>query len=320
MWKTILKRFLLMIPQLILLSILVFVLAKLMPGDPLTGAITPQTSAAQLAKLRQEYGLNDPWWTQYWHWIVNMFHGDLGQSYGFKRSVAGLIGERAVNTFWLSLLTIIIMYLVAIPLGVVAGRFQDTWKDKAIQLWTFVALAIPGFVFYLFGLTVFGYILQWLPTGGYVSLDVNPGTVAYWLSRLQHMILPAILAGLLSTAGTIQYLRSGVIDNTNEDFVRTARSKGVPERVVFSKHILRNSLLPIAAFMGNQITGLLGGSVFVEQIFGYPGMGQLFISSIQSRDYSVITALILLFGFLTLLGNLLSDIIMSIVDPRIRID
>lgn len=140
------------------------------------------------------------------------------------------------------------------------------------------------------------------------------------LSQLRHMILPAILAGVLGTSSIILYLRSGVIDNTSEDFVRTARSKGVPEKVVFNRHILRNSILPIAAFMGNSITGLLGGSIFVETIFSYPGMGQLFVNSIAGRDYSVITALTLLFGLLALLGNLLSDIIMSIVDPRIRIE
>ncbi|WP_179395573.1 oligopeptide ABC transporter permease [Lacticaseibacillus absianus] len=320
MWKTILRRFLVMIPQLILLSVMVFVLAKMMPGDPFTGLITPQTDPAHIAQLRAQAGLNDPWWTQYFRWVANLFQGDMGQSYAFKRPVTGLIGDRAVNTFWLSLVTLIVAYTVAIPLGVIAGRFEDSMRDKVIQVYTFVLLAVPSFVFLLFALLLFGYVLEWFPTSGYVSLEADPGTFGYFLSRIQHILLPAITAGLLSTSGTIQYLRAGVIDNTNEDFVRTARSKGVPERVVFSKHILRNSLLPIAAFMGNSITGLLGGSIFVETIFSYQGMGQLFISSIGTRDYSVITALTLLFGFLTLLGNLLSDIIMSIVDPRIRVE
>lgn len=320
MWKTILRRVLIMIPQLILLSILVFILAKMMPGDPFTGLITPQTDPAQIAHLKAAAGLNDPWWTQYFHWVVNMFHGDLGQSYTYKRAVTGLIGERAVNTFWLALLTVVISYGIAIPFGVIAGRYEDSLRDKGIQLYTFVLLAMPSFVFYLFGLVVFGYVLQWFPTSGYVSLNADPGTIGYWGSRLYHMILPALVGGLVSTSGTIQYLRAGVIDNTNEDFVRTARSKGVPERVVFNRHILRNSLLPIAAFLGNSITGLLGGSIYVETIFSYQGMGQLFVSSITANDYSVITALTLLFGFLTLLGNLLSDIIMSIVDPRVRVE
>lgn len=320
MWKTILKRFLVMIPQLILLSVLVFVLAKMMPGDPFTGSITPQTDPKQLEALKRAAGLYDPWYTQYFRWVSNLFQGDLGQSYTYKTAVTTIIGERAVNTFWLALLTLIVHYAVAIPLGVIAGRYEDTARDKVIQFYTFVLLAVPSFVFMVFSLVIFGYLLQWFPTTGYVSLDATPGTMGYIWSRLYYMILPAVTAGLLSTSSTIQYLRAGVIDNTNEDFVRTARSKGVPEKTVFNKHILRNSLLPIAAFMGSSITGLLGGSIYIETIFSYPGMGQLFISSIGSRDYSVITALTILFGFLTLLGNLLSDIIMSIVDPRIRIE
>ncbi|MCT7855974.1 MAG: ABC transporter permease, partial [Lactobacillus iners] len=149
--------------------------------------------------------------------------------------------------------------------------------------------------------------------------DCDSSVFAYIWSRFYHLILPAMLCAILSTTGTVQYLRTGIVDNKVEDYVRTARSKGVPEKVVFNKHILRNSLLPIAAFMGNTITGLLAGSVILETIFSYPGMGKLFLDSISQRDYTTLTALILLFGVLTLVGNLLSDIIMSIVDPRIRI-
>ena len=146
------------------------------------------------------------------------------------------------------------------------------------------------------------------------------GTFGYIINRFYHILLPSITYALLSTVGTIQYLRNEVIDSKQMDYVKTARSKGVPVNKVYTKHIFRNSLLPIAAFFGYTITGLLGGSVFIETIFGYPGMGQLFISSISSRDYSIITALILMYGILTLLGTLLSDIILSIVDPRIRIE
>ena len=156
-------------------------------------------------------------------------------------------------------------------------------------------------------------------TSGSVSVGVS-GTGAFILSRIHHMILPAVLMALLSTTSTVQYLRSEIIDSKTQDYVKTARAKGVPEKTVFNRHILRNSLLPIAAFAGYSITGLLGGSVFVETVFSYPGMGQLFINSITNRDYSVITVLVLLFGLLNLIGTLLSDIILSIVDPRVRIE
>ena len=319
MIKTIIRRILIMIPELVILSILVFMLAKLMPGDPFTGLLTPQTSAEQIHQLKVQAGLYDPWYVQYWHWIVRMFHGDLGMSYQFKSPVASLIAERATNTLWLSLLTVILSYAIAIPLGVIAGRYENSQKDKLIQFYSFVVYAIPAFVFYLLGVYIFGYKLHWFPTSGSVSVNAESG-LSYLFSRIDHMILPAVLMALLSTTSIIQYLRSEIIDNTDQDFVKMARAKGVSEKLVFWKHILRNSLLPIAAFFGYSITGLLGGSIFVETIFGYPGMGLLFMDSIGSRDYSVITALVMLYGALNLLGTLLSDIVLSIVDPRVRIE
>ncbi|WP_391208132.1 oligopeptide ABC transporter permease [Psychrobacillus sp. L4] len=320
MWKTIVRRTLIMIPQLLVLSLLIFVMAKFMPGDPFTGMITPQTDANRIDELRELAGLNDPWYEQYAHWMINAVQGDFGKSYTYKIKVSTLIGERALNTFWLSLVSAVLLYLIAIPLGILAGRYQDTLLDKAIVLYSFVVYAIPTFVLSLIFLFLFGYKLHWFPTVGSVDIQYDAGTFGYLWSKLYHMLLPAITYAILATTGVIQYLRSEIIDSKSQDYVRTARSKGIPIKKVYSRHILRNSLLPIAAFLGFTITGLLGGSIFIETIFGYPGMGQLFISSIGSRDYSVITALVMLFGFLTLLGSLLSDIIMSIVDPRIRIE
>ena len=318
MWKTVLRRLLIMIPQLIILSIIVFALAKLMPGDPFTGLINPNTDPKELIRLKQEAGLYDPMWVQYFRWIGNLFHGDLGMSYIQKVPVTSLIASRAVNTFWLSLLTVILTYAIAVPMGITQGRYQDKWQDQAIQIFNYITFAVPGFVVYILGLWLFGYTLNWFPISGSVSANAS-GFFGILLSRLDHMILPAILAAIISTTVTVQYLRTGIVDNKVEDYVRTARSKGVPEKVVFNKHILRNSLLPIAAFFVNTITGLLSCSVIIETVFSYPGMGKLFIDSISQRDYTTLTALILIYGILTLIGNLLSDIIMSIVDPRIRI-
>lgn len=320
MWKTIIRRIIIMIPQLFLLSILVFILAKFMPGDPFTGLITPQTDPNRIEELREEAGLNDPLHTQYIRWISNAVQGNFGSSYTYQRDVGDLIGERALNTFWLSFLSVILLYAIAIPLGILAGRYQNSRIDKTIILYSFVTYAIPTFVLALLFLYLFGYTLDWFPTSGSVDIEQEEGTIEFFWSKFYHLILPAITYALLGTTGIIQYLRSEIIDAKSMDYVRTARSKGIPMRKVYSKHIFRNSLLPIAAFFGFTITGLLGGSIFIETIFGYPGMGQLFISSITSRDYSVITALVMLYGFLTLLGSLLSDIIMSIVDPRIRIE
>lgn len=319
MWKTVLRRTLIMIPQLFILSIFVFVLAKFMPGDPFSGMISPQTPPARLEELREKAGLNDPLPTQYVRWLKNAAHGDFGKSYTMKMPVNRVIGARAQNTFWLALLSMILMYAIALPLGIIAGRKSGTKVDQAINLYNFLTLSIPGFVMYLVSLLIFGYRLKWFPTGGTVSISAGTG-LSYIGSRLYHMLLPALSYALIATTGTVQYLRNEIIDAKTQDYVRTARAKGVPTKKVYSHHIFRNSLLPIAAFFGFQITGLLGGSVMIETVFAYPGMGSLFIESITSRDYSVITTLVLLYGLLTLMGSLLSDIIMTIVDPRIRID
>jgi peptide/nickel transport system permease protein len=320
MWKTIFRRFLVMIPQLFVLSLLIFIMAQFMPGDPFTGAITPDTDPKRIEELREMNGLNDPWYQQYVRWIGNAAQGEFGTSYTFSRSVGDIIGERALNTFWLSLLTTVLLYLIAIPLGVLAGRYQNSLFDRAVVLYSYVTYAIPTFVLAIIFIYLFAFQFGWFPAMGSVDIRVENGTLEWYWSKIYHMLLPAITAAILGTTTVIQFLRSEIIDSKAMDYVRTARSKGVPTRKVYSRHIFRNSLLPIAAFFGFTITSLLGGSIFIEQIFGYPGMGKLFIQAIHSRDYSIITALVMLYGFLTLLGSLLSDIIMTIVDPRIRIE
>ncbi|MGM0200043.1 oligopeptide ABC transporter permease [Enterococcus sp. AZ149] len=317
MWKTILRRLLLMIPQVIILSILIFLIAQAMPGDPFTGLINPNQDPAVIERMREAAGLNDPWYIQYFRWIGNALKGDFGQSFIFKLPVSTLLAGRISNTLWLSLLTVILTYVIAIPLGMWAGRYQNSLLDKVVVVYNFFSFAVPLFIFALIALFIFGYRLAWFPTGGSVAPGVS-GMAEFW-SRLYHLLLPAITSALLGTAVTIQYLRSEVIDSKSLDFVRTARSKGVPTNKVFSRHVFRNASLPIASQMGYEITSLIAGSVVIEKIFAYPGVGKLFIDSIVQRDYAVITSLTLILGLATLIGTLLSDIIMSIVDPRIRI-
>lgn len=320
MWKTVLRRVLLMIPQLFILSLLIFIMAKQMPGDALTGSIGGNVKPEVLEQIRRESGWYDPWYEQYWRWITKALQGDFGKSFQYKQPVTRVIGARAANTFLLALFATVLSYLIALPLGIKAGRNPGSRFDKGVILYNFISYAMPSFVLYLFTLLLFGYVLKWLPTMGSVDPHIAKGTFAYFLNRLKHLIMPAGCIAILSTTGTIQYLRNEIIDAKTQDYVKTARSKGVPMKKVYSHHIFRNSLLPIAAFFGFQITGLLGGSMIAERIFNYPGMGNLFIDAILLRDYSVVNALVMLYGFLNLLGSLLSDIIMSIVDPRIRIE
>lgn len=212
MWKTIVRRVLIMIPQMFILSILIFLLAKLMPGDPFTGMISPETDPSLIEELRKSAGFYDPWYLQYWHWISNAFQGDFGVSYTYKDSVANLIGDRAFNTLWLSLFSIILLYLIAIPLGIYAGRFQNSLFDKLTVLYSFISYAIPTFVLGLLFLFLFGYKLNWFPTNGTVDVQYVQGTWGYFWNKFYHLILPGITFALLGTTTIIQYLRSEVID------------------------------------------------------------------------------------------------------------
>ncbi len=320
MWKVILRRILLMIPQILILSLIVFILGSLMPGDALTGLIDPTIGPEQIANMREQLGLNQPWYVRYVDWMSRAIQGDFGRSFAHKMPVIEIIGQRIGNTLWLSIFTVIITYAIGLPLGLLAGRYHNSRFDRFVNFFNFLTYAIPTFVASLLMLWIFGYTLGWFPTRGSVGSGIAPGTFEYFVSRLRHMALPAITIGVLSTTSIIQYLRAGVVDAKSQDYVRTARAKGVPENKIYSRHIFRNSMLPIAQGMGYTLTGLISGSVITEQIFTYNGMGQLFISSIVGRDYTVMTTLVLLFGLMTLFGTLISDIIMIFVDPRIRID
>ncbi len=320
MWKTVVRRMLLMIPQLFVLSLLVFILAQMMPGDALTGLISPEIDQNAVEALRIASGYYDPWYVKYGRWMAGIFQGDFGISYNYKLPVLEVIGPRALNSFYLSLYALILMYAASIPIAIHAGKKPGSHFDKAVVFANFFIFAIPSFVLYLLFILIFGYKLHLFPTIGSVDPNTIGQPIAYFFSRIYYMTMPAICLAIISSVGTIQYLRNEVIDAKTQEYVKTARAKGVPMKKVYSHHIFRNSLLPIAAFFGFQITGLLGGSVIAESIFNFQGMGKFFLEAINTRDYSVVTTLILLYGFLSLLGSLISDITMSIVDPRIRID
>ncbi|MBY0222838.1 MULTISPECIES: oligopeptide ABC transporter permease [Sporosarcina] len=317
----IVRRTLLMIPQLLLLSILIFFLAKQMPGDAVTGAFMgkPNVSAEQMEKIREQHGLNDPWIVQYGRWIGDAVRGDFGQSFVHKQPVTQLLAGRIENTIWLSVATLVVTYLIAIPLGMIAGRWTGSWADQFIVTYNYVSFATPVFVFALLMLYVFGFVLNWFPSGGSVDIRVEEGTAEYVWDKLKHLVLPVLSGSLLLTYSTVQYLRNEIIETKMKDFVKTARAKGVSENVVYHRHILRHSILPIAAFLGYEITGLIAGSVFIETIFSYPGLGRLFIDSIMTRDFTVVTALVLISGAAVIVGTMLSDIILRMVDPRIRL-
>jgi peptide/nickel transport system permease protein len=321
MWKTILRRFLILIPQLIVLSLIIFTLGYIAPGDGLRGRIGPGTTMEQIEMLREVHGLNDPWFVQYSRWVGGIVTElDFGRSLLQMRPVTEVIGDRMLNTIRLSFLTTVFTYLIAVPLGIIAARKKDTAIDRGIMVYTFFALSIPTIVFSLITLLIFGFNLRWFPTSGSVANAADlAGGFTRFFSQMHHAVLPAITLALISTTGMIYFLRSEIIENENSDYVATARAKGVPENKVYTKHILRNALLPVAGNFGSAFAWLFMGAPFIEWVFSFSGMGELFISSILLQDWTVANTLILFFAVLIVISMLLTDIIITVIDPRIRI-
>lgn len=322
MWKTVIRRFLIMIPQLIAISLFMFILAANMPGDAISGLISPDIPMAELERLREDLGLNQPWYVRYVQWVGGLVRGDFGQSFAHFRPVSEIIGERILITFFLSLYSLILTYLLAVPLGVLAGKYSGLPLDKGILIYVFLMMAVPTIVICILLVLWFSPIgFGWFPLGGTVDSFVYAWGTGFEIfrSRVYHFTLPAIAGALVGTLGVVFMLRSNIIERKVADYVTFARSKGVPNNVIFFKHILRNSIIPLVAGLGLAIAFLFGGAVFIEMAFRIPGMGDLFITSINRRDFPVANILIMFTALLTVVGVLLSDIFLTIVDPRMRI-
>jgi len=320
MARTIIRRILILIPQLIVLSLAMFLLADAMPGDAITGLAGQYASAEEIEALRAAHGMGGAWYQQYFHWIGNILRGDFGRSLVHNASVVDLIGNRMANTLWLSLLSTIFTLAISFPLGIVAARYARKWQDQAILTYCFVTQAIPTIGLAILSIWILALRLGWFPRGGSVNVLIPPDdTMAIFFSRVHHLLLPALVLAVLNNLFTIFTLRAQIIENSSSAYVTTAKSKGVPSRVIYSKHILRNSLLPFAQGIPFLVIGLLSGSVFIERLFSYPGMGDLFVGSLVARDFTVANALIIMYGFLTVIGILLGDIILTALDPRIKV-
>ncbi|MFF2446176.1 oligopeptide ABC transporter permease [Neobacillus sp. NPDC058068] len=321
MLKYAFRRILGMIPMLFLISIVVFTLAKLMPGDSFSGEIDPRNTNPQyIAEMREKLGYNDPLPKQYFRWIGNFVEGDFGKSARYKIKVSEVISERLPNTLLLGFSSLIITYILAFFMGLYAGRKPYTVADNLIGGLNYLGLSIPSFIAGVFAIFLFSFTLGWFPSNGSIDIGMTEGTFEYWLSRLHHVFLPAVVLGLLSTASYTQFLRNDIIENSRKDFVRTARAKGTAEKKIYNVHILRNSIIPLITFLGFDLVAIISGAIITETIFTYPGLGQLFLQSVGTRDYPVLMTLTMLFSFLTLIGNLLADILYGVVDPRIRLD
>ncbi|WP_102271822.1 oligopeptide ABC transporter permease [Cytobacillus massiliigabonensis] len=316
-----LRRILGMIPLLLLISVVVFTLAKMMPGDPFAGEIDPSnTNPEYIAEMREKLGYNDPILVQYGRWISDFVQGDFGKSTVYKKPASEIIAQRIPNTLFLAITSLILTYIFSFIMGMYAGRKPFTIGDNLIAGYNYLALAIPSFVAGIVAIYFFSFQLGWFPFSGSVAIGVEEGTWEYFLSKMQHVLLPALVLGLMGTASYTQFLRNDIIDNSRKDFVRTARAKGTRESKIYNKHILRNSIIPLVTFLGFDVATLISGAVITETIFTYPGIGQLFLESVNRRDYAVMMSITMLLSFLTLLGNLIADLLYGVVDPRIRLN
>jgi peptide/nickel transport system permease protein len=295
---------------------------QLAPGDPtqLLVDLNPNMNEEAIKRIRAHYGLDDPWYVQYAKWLKNMLVLDFGRSFApDNRPVIDKILERIPITLLINVLSMVLILGVAIPLGVMSAVKQDSLFDKGTTLFVFVGFAIPTFWLALLLMILFGVELNLLPISGFRSLqyeDLSP--VGKVLDVSKHLILPVFVSAFGGLAGMSRYMRSNMLEVIRQDYITTARAKGLDERTVIFRHALRNALLPVITLLGLSVPGLIGGSVIFETIFAIPGMGQLFYQSVMMRDYPTIMGILVIGAILTLLGNLLADVSYSVADPRIR--
>lgn len=322
MLRYILRRLLLSIPLLVGISLVSFLMMHMAPGGPI-GAVTdmnPKATAESRARLQAYYGLDQPLHVQYGRWLTRMATLDFGESFSPDgRPVSEKIRERIPITLTINVLSMALIFLVAIPVGVYSAVRKGSLFDRISTVTVFTGFAIPTFWLALLLMILFGVKLGWLPISGISSLDYDSLGVAGKLAdRAHHLVLPVLLAAFGGLAGMSRYMRSNMLEVIRQDYVATARAKGLPEGKVIFRHAMRNALLPVITILGLSVPDLLGGSVIFETIFAIPGMGQLFYQGVMSRDYPLIMGILTIGAFLTLLGNLLADVGYALADPRIR--
>jgi peptide/nickel transport system permease protein len=326
------KRLLLIIPTLLGISAITFLIIQLAPGDPAamrvgsatTGMIGDQQMANEIIeKTRAEFGLDRPIYEQYWLWVTKIATLDFGRSYKDNRPVMDKIWERLPVTLQLNIISLLLTYLLAIPLGIYSATHQHSVGDKITTVVLFVLYSLPSFwvatllILFLGG----GDYLHWFPISGISSLDAEQlGTWDWFRDRVWHLVLPVFCLTYGALAYVSRQMRAGMLETIRQDYIRTARAKGLSESTIVFKHALRNSLIPIVTLLGFLLPAMLGGSVIIESIFTIPGMGQLGFEAILSRDYPVVMAISTIAALLTLIGLLISDIAYAIVNPTISLE
>lgn len=301
------------VPTLFGITVLVFLVTFFIPGDPaqvLAGAEAPPDV---VASLRHQWGLDQPIYIRYGVWMANIARGNLGESYFSHQTVLRLVGRAFPVTFELALLALVVAVAIAIPTGIISAVKPSSWFDLGATAVGFVGLSIPGFWLGIMLIYLFGAELRWLPAGGFTPL--SQGLPA----NLRSMILPAIALGTFASTQLMRYLRAGMLDVLNADYIRTARAKGLAAAMVLVRHAMRNALIPFMTVLGVQMGYLLGGTVITESVFALPGVGRLVLNAILNRDYQVAVGIILLIAAAFVLVNLVVDLLYPVLDPRVRL-
>jgi peptide/nickel transport system permease protein len=312
MWTYIARRLLLMIPVIVLVGVLTFMLIRLIPGDPAAQMLGLDATMQEIDELRHEMGLDRPLYKQFLIWGGNVLRGDLGHSIFLNQPVATAIVEHLECTISLALLALAYSVLVAIPIGVIAAVKQNAWQDKLVMSFALFGVSAPSFWLGLMAIFIFSVYLGWFPSQGYEMLEDG---VRQWL---WFIILPALTLGIQTAALIARMTRSSMLEVLRQDYIRTARAKGLMEKTVVFKHALKNGLIPVLTVVGMTLGQLLGGAVITETVFSLPGIGQLVITAIKNRDYPLVQGVIMFIAVIYVFANLLVDILYGWFDPRIK--
>jgi peptide/nickel transport system permease protein len=315
-------RLLMMVPLLIGITIITFIVIHLAPGSPVEVAVemNPKASAQARENLKRLYGLDKPLHVQYAKWVGRFVRLDFGESYIDGRPVLDKIVERLPVTITINVLELLAAFIVAMPLGIISAVRQNSLFDKTTTVVVFLGFSIPSFWLGLLLMILFGVQLGWLPISGLQGIGAESlGFFSLMWDRFRHIILIVSIGAFGSLAGISRYIRSNMLEVVRQDYIRTARAKGLPENAVIYRHALRNALMPVITILGLSLPGLIGGSVILEYLFAIPGMGQLFWQSVTARDYPLVMGNLVMGAFLTLIGNMLADICYAVADPRVKL-
>ena len=315
----ILKRVLHMIPLLLGITFFSFMIISLAPGDFLTTMTqNPQISAETIEALRVKYGLDQPWYLQYVKWLWNALHLDFGYSFANQVPIFSLIGQRMLNTFILAFSAALFAWGLSIPLGIISAVRQNSYVDRSASFVAFIGLSIPE-VFFALIMIFFAAKTGWFPVGGMKSIDFEyMSYIEQIIDLLHHLILPTIVVGSVSMAGRMRQMRANLLDTLLQDYVQTARAKGLSERIVIYKHALRNAINPLITLFGFTLANLLSGAFLVEVVMNWPGLGRLTLDALFARDLYLVMGSLIMASVMLIIGNLTADILLAVSDPRIQ--